>query len=44
VHFERSGEGLKGSVTLPPGLKGVFVWRGKEQPLLGGANEIGKKD
>jgi alpha-L-rhamnosidase len=44
VHFERSGDALMGSVTLPPGLQGVFVWRGKEQPLRSGANQIGGKN
>jgi alpha-L-rhamnosidase len=28
VHFERSGQALRGTVTLPPGLEGVFVWQG----------------
>ena len=32
------------AAALPPGLQGVFVWRGKEQPLRGGANRIGGKD
>ena len=44
VHFERSGNALTGSVTLPPGLQGVFVWQGKEQPLRGGANQIKATD
>jgi alpha-L-rhamnosidase len=38
VHFERNGDALTGTVTLPPGLQGIFVWRGKEQPLQGGVN------
>jgi hypothetical protein len=29
VHFERNGDALTGTVTLPPELQGVFVWRGK---------------
>jgi hypothetical protein len=41
VHFERSGDTLTGTVTLPPGLQGVFVWQGKEQPLRGGVNRVG---
>jgi alpha-L-rhamnosidase len=41
VHFERSGDAVTGSVSLPPGVHGVFVWRGKERPLLGGPNRIG---
>jgi alpha-L-rhamnosidase len=44
VHFERSDDALTGSVTLPPGLQGVFIWRGKKQPLRGGANQIKAKD
>ncbi len=40
VHFERSGKGLRGTVTLPPGLEGVFVWQGKEQALHAGVNGI----
>ena len=44
VHFERSGCGVMGSVTLPPGLQGVFLWRGKEQPLRGGVNRIEQRN
>jgi alpha-L-rhamnosidase len=44
VHFERSGDQLTGSVTLPPGLAGTFVWRGKEQQLRSGVNQIEKPD
>jgi hypothetical protein len=44
VHFERSGSELTGSVSLPPGLQGVFVWQGKQQPLHSGVNRIGQKD
>jgi alpha-L-rhamnosidase len=40
VHFERSGDALTGTVTLPPGLAGVFVWQGKEQELRAGSNRI----
>jgi alpha-L-rhamnosidase len=40
VHFERSGKDLTGRVTLPPGLQGIFVWEGKQQPLHGGVNSI----
>src|SRR5271170_1769915 len=31
VHFQRSGNSLTGSVTLPEGLSGSFVWRGKTE-------------
>jgi alpha-L-rhamnosidase len=41
VHFERSGDALTGTVTLPPGLAGVLAWRGKEQVLRAGVNRIG---
>jgi hypothetical protein len=44
VHFERTGSELTGSVSLPPGLQGVFLWRGKEQPLHGGINRVGQRN
>jgi hypothetical protein len=44
VHFERSGSQLTGSVTLPPGLQGVLLWRGKEQTLQSGVNRIEQRD
>ena len=28
-----------GTITLPPGLMGVFVWKGIETPLKEGRNE-----
>ena len=34
------GDHCHGSVELPPGITGVFVWRGKEQKLTGGANAV----
>jgi alpha-L-rhamnosidase len=40
VHFERSADALTGTVTLPPGLAGVFVWQGKERVLRMGNNRI----
>ncbi len=40
VQFQRSGEMLSGSVTLPGNLSGSFVWRGKAQPLHPGFNQI----
>ena len=40
VHFERDGKALRGTVTLPPGLEGIFVWEGKEQALHAGVNGI----
>jgi alpha-L-rhamnosidase len=41
VQLAREGSGLKGSVTLPAGLEGRFVWQGKEQALHSGVNQIG---
>ena len=35
-----NGDGVSGAVTLPPGLSGAFLWRGRETPLSPGMNEI----
>jgi hypothetical protein len=35
VWIDRSGDGLRARVSLPPGLTGVFVWKGQEQPIRG---------
>jgi hypothetical protein len=35
VWLDRSGDGLSARVSLPPGLAGTFVWKGKEQPIRG---------
>jgi hypothetical protein len=35
VWIDRSGDGLRARVSLPPGLAGVFVWKGQEQPIRG---------
>jgi hypothetical protein len=40
VHFQRSGDMLSGSITLPGNLSGSFVWHGKVQPLHPGVNQI----
>jgi alpha-L-rhamnosidase len=40
VQFERAGDALTGTVTLPLGLQGVFVWKGKQQALRTGVNKI----
>ncbi|AXC13230.1 Alfa-L-rhamnosidase [Acidisarcina polymorpha] len=40
VHYERNGQALTGTVTLPPNLNGSFVWHGREQALHAGANQI----
>jgi hypothetical protein len=34
------GEAVSGTVTLPDGLPGVFLWRGKSQALNAGRNAI----
>ncbi len=40
VQFQRSGDALGGSVALPDGVSGSFVWRGKTQALHQGMNQI----
>ena len=41
VRLERkSGGGLGASVTLPPGVAGVFVWNGEERPLTPGQQTL----
>ncbi|WP_025414468.1 family 78 glycoside hydrolase catalytic domain [Gemmatirosa kalamazoonensis] len=41
VRLERVGAtGVRGEVTLPAGLSGTFVWRGREAPLHAGRQEI----
>jgi alpha-L-rhamnosidase len=40
VRFARDGDRLKGSVTLPTGLQGKFVWQGRELVLHSGVNRI----
>jgi alpha-L-rhamnosidase len=40
VQFQRSGDALTGSVTLPEGLSGSFVWRGQTEALHPGVNQI----
>ena len=40
VHFEQSGNGISGTVTLPDKLSGSFEWHGKTQPLHPGTNTI----
>ncbi len=44
VHFERHGAEISGTVTLPSGLEGSFVWQGNEQALHAGLNQIGKRN
>ena len=33
---------VTGTVILPPGLDGTFLWKGKRTPLSYGANAIGQ--
>jgi alpha-L-rhamnosidase len=40
VQLQRSGDAISGSVTLPQGLSGTFVWRGQSQALHPGPNPI----
>ena len=41
VGLERSGDtGLRGTVTLPPGVTGTFVWQDREIPLRPGSQEV----
>jgi hypothetical protein len=41
VHLERDGKtGIKGSITLPPGLTGKFFWNGKSADLKSGPQTI----
>lgn len=40
VAYRREGRGLVADVTLPPGLSGEFVWRGKPIPLHAGAQRL----
>ena len=35
-----AGDKVQGSVTLPPGVPGTFVWRGHETPLNPGRNAV----
>ena len=38
--YRRYGAEVGASVTLPPGLTGELVWRGKIYPLASGAQEL----
>ena len=39
LDFDDAG-GVRGEVTLPPGVTGTFVWAGRDIPLAPGANRI----
>ena len=44
VNFRRSGHsGLSGSVDLPTGISGTFVWNGTATPLVPGRNRIDRR-
>jgi hypothetical protein len=38
--IRKGAHGMKASITLPPGLDGVFVWEGKERALHSGRQDI----
>ncbi|PHN06826.1 alpha-L-rhamnosidase-related protein [Flavilitoribacter nigricans] len=40
VAYVRSGEKLQAAITLPEGIGGTFVWKGKTHELKGGANQL----
>jgi hypothetical protein len=41
VNLKREGKtGIKGTVTLPKGVTGVFVWKGKKVELGGGVQKV----
>lgn len=40
VELEKKGAGLKGTVTLPAGLSGTFLFGGRQLPLQPGRNEV----
>ncbi len=35
VWLDRSGDGLNARGSLPPGLTGIFVWKGRDEPIQG---------
>jgi alpha-L-rhamnosidase len=40
VHLENNGNNIKGTVELPEGLTGTFVWQGKKMDLKSGKQNI----
>jgi hypothetical protein len=40
VSLERSGDHLEADVILPPGLPGIFAWRGREAVLHAGPQHL----
>jgi hypothetical protein len=40
VEFTRTGDRMEGTITLPPGLGGEFLWRGGKVPLHPGTQAV----
>jgi hypothetical protein len=40
ARLQRAGAGVKAEITLPAGVTGEFVWRGKSVALKGGAQKV----
>ena len=40
VSYRVEGSALKARITLPPGLTGTFVWKGKQIPLHAGEQQL----
>ncbi|PWT99824.1 MAG: alpha-L-rhamnosidase [Bacteroidetes bacterium] len=40
VNLEKSGNGLKAEVSLPAGVSGEFIWKGKSTPLKPGRQNL----
>ncbi|HUI42958.1 MAG TPA: alpha-L-rhamnosidase C-terminal domain-containing protein [Terriglobia bacterium] len=40
LKYERHGDRLAADVTLPPGLSGWFMWKGRRQPLHSGQQHL----
>ncbi len=40
VKFQKTKTGIKGEVTLPAGLSGIMVWKGKELALKEGKQQV----
>jgi len=40
VAYEQSGDKLQAAITLPEGVGGTFIWKGKAHELKGGDNKL----
>jgi alpha-L-rhamnosidase len=40
VKLERSAEQIKGEISLPEGVTGIFSWQGKTVPLTSGKQQV----